>query len=114
MMFATLDYEGCCVKNKTEEIAGKWSAMLKTAGMDQQMYVIEDDQVLFSTQAGLHANEIRDYVTQQPECVAVEWNQARTPGPAETVEWKVKDAEVRSPWPLACALFSKDEFSGSE
>ena len=28
----------------------------------------------------------------QPECVAVEWNSVRTPGPAETEEWKAKDA----------------------
>ena len=54
-------------------------------------YVIEDDQVLFSTQAGLHASEIRDYVVQQPECVAVEWNQKRKPGPAETPEWTAKN-----------------------
>jgi hypothetical protein len=128
MMFATLDYEGCCVKNKTEEIATQWAAMLRTSGMDVSTcafalaalspgrtsgaahaccclhsslragvrwdcrYVIEDDQVLFSTQTGTHAGEIRDYVTKQKECVAVEWNQKRTPGPAESEEWKAKDA----------------------
>jgi len=91
MMFATLDYPGCCEKKKTEEIATKWAGMLRTSGMDISTYVIEDDQVLFSTQAGLHASEIRDYVVQQPECVAVEWNQKRKPGPAETPEWTAKN-----------------------
>ena len=59
-------------------------------------YVIENDQVLFSTQSGTFAGEIRDYVTKQKECVAVEWNQKRTPGPAETEEWKAKDAKKKA------------------
>mmetsp|Transcript_27244 Transcript_27244/g.69249 ORF Transcript_27244/g.69249 Transcript_27244/m.69249 type:complete len:237 (+) Transcript_27244:81-791(+) len=92
MMFATLDYEGCCTKKETEKIGTQWGALLASAGMNVQTYVIEDDQVLFSTQAGLHANEIRDFVSKQPECVFVEWNQQRTQGPAETPEWKAKDA----------------------
>ena len=92
MMFATLDYEGCCNKKQTEEIGTRWAGMLRTSGMDITTYVIEDDQVLFSSQTGLHAHEIRDYVTQQPECVAVDWNQQRYSGPAETAEWKAKDA----------------------
>ena len=33
-------------------------------------------------------------LSQQPECVAVEWNQNRVAGPAETQEWKAK---VRRP-----------------
>jgi len=92
MMFATLDYPGCCDKKKTEEIGTRWAGMLRTSGMDISTYVIEDDQVLFSSQNGMHAHEIRDYVTQQTECVAVDWNQQRFPGPAETPEWKAKDA----------------------
>ena len=59
-------------------------------------YVIEADQVLFTSQAGMHAGEIRDYVLQQPECVAVEWNQQRMSGPAETAEWNAKDAEKKA------------------
>jgi hypothetical protein len=92
MMFATLDYEGCCNKKQTEEIGTRWAGLLRGGGMDITTYVIEDDQVLFSSQTGLHAHEIRDYVTQQPECVAIDWNQQRHPGPAETDEWKAKDA----------------------
>ena len=99
-------------------------------------YVIEDDQILFSSQHGLHANEIKQFALQaarlpahrparhparqparpcpalcpalcpafvsspceshlaslwqQPECVAVEWNQNRVAGPAETEAWKAK------------------------
>jgi len=96
MMFATLDYEGCCNKKKTEEIATTWGSMLRTSGMDVNTYVIEEDQVLFSTQAGFHAGEIRDYVTKQKECVSIDWNQVRTPGPAETPEWKAKDAAKKA------------------
>jgi len=55
-------------------------------------YVIEDDQILFSSQHGLHADEIKQFALQQPECVAVEWNQNREAGPAETEEWKAKSA----------------------
>ena len=94
MMFATVDYPDCCQKNTTEELGTKWASMLRAGGMDIQTYVIEDNQILYSCQAGLHAAEIRDYVLQQPECVAVEWNSKRIPGPAETAEWKAKD-EVR-------------------
>jgi len=34
----------------------------------------------------------RRFVLKQPECVAIEWNQVRTPGPAETPAWKADDA----------------------
>ncbi|KAL1503868.1 hypothetical protein AB1Y20_012332 [Prymnesium parvum] len=91
MMFATLDYEGCCEKKKTEAHATRWASLLRASGLEATTYVIEEDKVLFSTQAGLHAHEIRDFVTKQAECVAVEWNQVRTPGPAETPEWKARD-----------------------
>merc|ERR1719399_2660088 len=96
MMFATVDYPDCCDKKKTEEIATRWAQMLRAGGMDIQTYVIEDDQVLFSSQAGLHAGEIKAYALKQPECVAVEWNQRRTPGPAETPEWKARDAQRKA------------------
>ena len=91
MMFATVDYPDCCDKKKTEEIGTRWAAQLRASGMDIATYVIEDDQVLYSSQTGLHAGEIRDYVLEQPECVAVEWNQQRTAGPAETPEWRAKN-----------------------
>jgi hypothetical protein len=88
MMFATLDYEGCCTKNETEKIGTRWAGLLRTAGMDISTYVIEENQVLFSSQAGLHAGEIKDYVLKQPECVAVDWNSKRTEGPAWSPEWQ--------------------------
>ena len=59
-------------------------------------YVIEDDQVLFSSQTGLHAGEIRDYALTQPECVAVEWNSRRVARPAETEEWKAKNEVAKA------------------
>ena len=36
MMFATVDYPGCCEKKKTEELANKWSSLLYSTGMDAQ------------------------------------------------------------------------------
>ena len=53
--------------------------------------MIETDQILFSSQHGLHAKEIKEFALKQPECVAVEWNQNRVAGPAETPEWRAKD-----------------------
>ena len=96
MMFVTLDYPGCCNKKQTEEFGTRWAGMLRTSGMDISTYVIEDDQVLFQSQTGLHAYEIRDYVTKQPECVAVDWNSQRYPGPAETPEWIAKSEVVKA------------------
>ena len=96
MMFATVDYPGCCVKKKTEEIAGRWSSLLASTGQDAKPYVIEDNQILFATQLGFHAHEIKTFALQQPETVAVEWNQHRTPGPAETPEWKAKNEAAKA------------------
>jgi hypothetical protein len=101
MMFATLDYPDCCNKKKTEEIGTGWASMLRSSGQDVSTYVIEENQILYSAQSGLHADEIRDFLLAQPECVAVEWNQKRVAGPAETPEWianneakkALKDAE---------------------
>ena len=53
MMFVTVDYPDCCEKNKTEELGTKWASMLRANGMDISTYVIEDDQLLYSSQAGL-------------------------------------------------------------
>ena len=37
MMFATVDYPGCCDEKKpTEELANKWSSLLYSTGMDAQ------------------------------------------------------------------------------
>eukprot|EP00316_Scyphosphaera_apsteinii_P009196 CAMPEP_0119311500 /NCGR_PEP_ID=MMETSP1333-20130426/22645_1 /TAXON_ID=418940 /ORGANISM="Scyphosphaera apsteinii, Strain RCC1455" /LENGTH=238 /DNA_ID=CAMNT_0007315887 /DNA_START=26 /DNA_END=742 /DNA_ORIENTATION=+ len=93
MMFVTVDYPGCCDnKKETEELANKWSGMLRSTGMDATAYVIENDMILFSSQSGKFAKEIKEYALSQPECVAVDWNSKRTAGPAETEEWKAKDA----------------------
>ena len=83
--------------------------MLRAGGMDIETYVIEDDQVLFSSQAGLHAGEIKAYALAQPECVAIEWNQRRSPGPAETPEWKARDAERKAEKDAAKAAKAAEE-----
>tara|TARA_B100000768_G_scaffold69900_1_gene67157 strand:- start:951 stop:1100 length:150 start_codon:yes stop_codon:yes gene_type:complete len=36
MMFATVDYDGCCVKAETEKMANRWSSLLYSTGMDAQ------------------------------------------------------------------------------
>ena len=95
MMFATVDYEGL-EKKRTEELGNRWSSLLRSSGMEQSVYIIEADVVLFSTQAGLFANEIREFVLSQPECVAVEFNSQRTAGPAETAEWRARDAAKKA------------------
>mmetsp|Transcript_19391 Transcript_19391/g.64055 ORF Transcript_19391/g.64055 Transcript_19391/m.64055 type:complete len:234 (-) Transcript_19391:1718-2419(-) len=95
MIFATVDYPGCCEdKSGTEEIAKRWNALLGSKGMDAQAYVVDNATILFSTNHGLFADEIVEFALEQPECVATDWNSKRTPGPAETPEWKAKD-EVR-------------------
>merc|ERR1712113_369408 len=95
MMFATIDYPGCCGdKTKSDEIASKWSQLMSSAGIDQQTYVVSNDTILFSSNIGTSSHEIKEFVLKQPECVAVEWNQMRTPGPAETPEWKARKAKA--------------------
>ena len=91
MLFGTLDYEGCCKKNETEKIGTRWATLMASAGMAVQTYVIDENMVLYSTQAGGFVNEIIEYVTQQTECVFVEFNSQQTPGPAKTPEWIAKD-----------------------
>lgn len=66
MMFAEVDYPGCCQEEgKTKELSQRWDAMLHTAGMAVQTYVIDPGTILFSTQHGAHAGEIRDFVLEQ-------------------------------------------------
>merc|ERR1711865_490271 len=91
MMFVTLDYPGCCDKKTSEELGTKWATMLRASGMDISTYVIEENQILYQSQTGKHAYEIRDYALTQPECVAVEWSSKRISGPAETPAWIEKD-----------------------
>ena len=96
MMFATVDYNGCCTKPRSEALAKKWSGLLSSGGMDVQAYVVRNDALLFATQVGRHAREIKEFVLEQPECVALEWNQKRIPGPAETEDWKARDAAAKA------------------
>mmetsp|Transcript_8251 Transcript_8251/g.18097 ORF Transcript_8251/g.18097 Transcript_8251/m.18097 type:complete len:249 (-) Transcript_8251:173-919(-) len=93
MMFATVDYEGCCTEKKgTDELASKWSSLMSSASVEQSPYVVSNDSILFTSQAQSVVHEIKSFLLAQPEVVAVEINQVRTPGPAETPEWKAKDA----------------------
>eukprot|EP00308_Calcidiscus_leptoporus_P009345 CAMPEP_0119369302 /NCGR_PEP_ID=MMETSP1334-20130426/15846_1 /TAXON_ID=127549 /ORGANISM="Calcidiscus leptoporus, Strain RCC1130" /LENGTH=253 /DNA_ID=CAMNT_0007386133 /DNA_START=18 /DNA_END=779 /DNA_ORIENTATION=+ len=93
MMFATVDYPGCCDNKKmSEELANKWSSLLHASSIEQTAYVVQNNTILFSTQVAMAAKEIKEFVLKQPECVAIEWNQVRTPGPAETPAWKADDA----------------------
>lgn len=96
MMFATVDYPDCCDRPRTEKLTQQWTGLLSSGGMEVQGYVVKDDTVLFSTNAGLHAKEIKEFVLKQEEVVAVEWNQQRTPGPAETAVWKARDAAKKA------------------
>jgi len=81
MIFATVDYPGCCEdKSGTEEIAKRcaaacarglarrresgrlclrrWNALLGSKGMDAQAYVVDNATILFSTNHGLFADEV--------------------------------------------------------
>jgi len=81
MIFATVDYPGCCEdKSGTEEIAKRWNALLGSKGMDAQAYVVDNATILFSTNHGLFADEIVEFALEQPECVATDWNSKRSGG----------------------------------
>ncbi len=65
--------------------------MMIATGSDVETFIIEDDQVIFSTKFGRHAHQIRDFVLAQPECVKLDWDLDHFEGPALTPEWKVKN-----------------------
>lgn len=92
MMFIEVDYPNCCTQKKTQDVVSKWDAMLLSTGMVVSMYPVGDDTVLVSTTTPRHAHEIFDFVMQQPECVSVQWNDHRFPGPGETDEQKARKA----------------------
>eukprot|EP00967_Tisochrysis_lutea_P115915 scaffold186161_cov34-Tisochrysis_lutea.AAC.1 len=95
MMFIEVDYPNCCTQKKTQDVVSKWDAMLLSTGMVVSMYPVAGGR--HATQnaqrnARLFLDNCFAPVPSQPECVSVQWNDHRFPGPGETDEQKARKA----------------------
>jgi hypothetical protein len=89
MVFVTVTTQE---KSATEEVARKWTDLLKTAATEVKNYVIEDNKILLVIEGGMQKMfEIKRFVLQQPETVSWEHSQQTTYAPGKTA----KDAELR-------------------
>jgi len=72
MMFATVDYPGCCDNKKmSEELANKWSSLLHASSIEQTAYVVQNNTILFSTQVAMAAKEIKEFSAPAVAAISV-------------------------------------------
>jgi hypothetical protein len=87
-------------RKETDKIAGRWSDVMISGGIDTRAYTIEDNRILFvCDQRGFKdMNKVRQFVLTQPETVEFEWNNKKST-PADIP--KGEDGEAAASDPLA-------------
>ena len=63
----------------TEKVSGRWMQSLQNAHMPVQRYVVAPNRVMFLTQDGSMAWDIKDYLVTQTECTTVTFDQLSSP-----------------------------------
>ena len=64
---------------RAQKISGRWMQSLQNAHISVQRYVVSPDRILFLTQDGSKAWEIRDYLVTQTDCTTVNFEQLSFP-----------------------------------
>lgn len=83
-------------KKETEELAGKWQALLSTDAVKVMVYAIEDDSILLTNDEG-HMPKIMRFCLDQPEVEKFTWSsQDYYPDTEEGAALKVKDKEEKA------------------
>lgn len=82
LTFARLRPDPDRTEEDTKEIGNMWAALLKTAGMSDQVYPVDDSTLLISVSDGKYMDEIKDFVLSRDEAYEFEWKQQtfRRPG----------------------------------
>ena len=74
----------------TNRAAYEWRELLKTGGLEAQVYDISDDKakrMLVTMNQGWNAYELRDFLLRQPELKEMEWDQVKySPSDLEKLE----------------------------
>uniref|UniRef100_A0A7S1GAY4 Uncharacterized protein n=1 Tax=Bicosoecida sp. CB-2014 TaxID=1486930 RepID=A0A7S1GAY4_9STRA len=73
MVFCKLKKAYWKSKKDSEELSGRWSAMMKTNALDAKAYAIDEKTILFTEDNG-RIFEVKDFVMQQPEVYKFTWN----------------------------------------
>jgi len=85
LTFARLRPDPTRTKEEVDEIGMRWSALLRTGGMADQIYPIDEGTILISIIDGKYMDEIKKFVLTRDEAYEFEWkNQKfRRPGDPE-------------------------------
>jgi len=82
LAFARLRPDPKRTKEDVDEIGSIWSALLRTGGMADQIYAIDEGTILISILDGKYMDEIKSFVLSRDEAYEFEWknNKTRRPG----------------------------------
>jgi len=90
LAFARLVQDPKRTKDEVEFISGQWTSLLRTGGMADTLYPVDESTILISITDGKFMDEIKEFVLGRPEAYEFEWkNQKfRRPGdpPIEPVK----------------------------
>ena len=98
MMFATLKEGTFDTKEETSTLGSQWSSLMKTGGVDVQVYPLEANKLLFTEQNG-QVFKVKKFVLEQPEVEKFTWKDQDF-FPAATGGEK-KDLPTHMKWPGA-------------
>jgi len=84
LAFARLrpDPTGQRTQAKVDEIGELWTGLLRTGGMADQIYAVDEDTILINIADGKYMDEIKDFVLSRDEAYEFEWKnqKSRRPG----------------------------------
>lgn len=95
MVFAILDYKEM-TKERTEDIARRWTSEMHSTGLSVKPFVLKEDNILFSMNTGRHAEELRTYLLDQAEVAEVTQDSNSAPGPAFTPSYQDRKQRSKS------------------
>ena len=79
MVFVGIKSDGEPDQHRTDKISNRWMQSLQNAHLPVQRYIVAPDRVLFMTEDGSRAWDIKDYLVTQSECTTVNFDQLSFP-----------------------------------
>ena len=97
LCFARLRPDPSRTQKQVDEIGGRWAALLKTGGLSETTYAIDDTTILISVTDGKDLVEVKDFVLSRDEADEFEWNQQRFRREGEAIPLRPDPAAAAKP-----------------
>uniref|UniRef100_A0A7S0N8F7 Mesoderm development candidate 2 n=1 Tax=Pyramimonas obovata TaxID=1411642 RepID=A0A7S0N8F7_9CHLO len=114
LTFARLRPDPTRTKEEVDEIGAKWSALLRTGGMSDQVYAIDEGTILISIVDGIYMDEIKEFVLSMDEAYEFEWKNQKFRRPGDPPLEVPKSPEKSKPSKKKAKKSKKNKASKSD